>query len=105
MRYKEIDNCLSKLDKDIKIQEYLYNRDRKANLQILIENEKIRVQNLEKKIKESRKKYKEVQKKLKEIKSGNLAHLKEQSDTVAQEAQSIEKEYVEIKSVMNRKDD
>ena len=52
LRYKEIDNCLSKLDKDIKIQEYLYNRDRKANLQILIENEKIRVQNLEQKIKE-----------------------------------------------------
>ena len=104
IRYIEIEGCINQMGRDIKIQDYLYNRDRKSKLQILVDNEVVRVEGLEKKISEVKDKLKTEIKKLKEIKAGGLSDLKKESDTVAQEAQQIEKEFVEVKSIINRKE-
>ena len=104
IRYIEIEGWINQMGREIKIQEYLYSRDRKSKLQILVDNEVVRVEGLEKKIAEVKDKLKTEIKKLKEIKAGGLADLKKESDTVAQEAQQIEKEFVEVKSIINRKE-
>ncbi|CAI2368414.1 unnamed protein product [Moneuplotes crassus] len=104
IRYKEVEGCIKKVGKDIKIQEYLLSRDRKSKLSLLVDKEVVRVDILKEKIKESKEKFNAELTKLKSIKKTELAQLKSDSDSVVHKAQAIEKKMVEIKSLINRKE-